>query len=195
MNGDSPRPASIVSRRAALAGFGAGGAGVALAVTARHSSAQNATPAATAGHPLVGAWLLDTDTAEPSNPPTLATFSSDGVYTQIEPDTFPGVGAWRATGAQSAEMNFHQLIPVEQGGGISTIRAAIEVGADGQSVTAMYTLELVDADGVATGQYGPGQVSGTRIAVEPMGEPLGTFDDFYGQFEEGGAPPEASPTA
>jgi plastocyanin len=60
-------------------------------------------------------------------------------------------------------------------------------------VTATYTLEFVDAGGTATGQYGPGQVSGTRIAVELMGEPVGTLEELFAQFEEGEAPPEASP--
>src|SRR5215218_7493988 len=101
MNDDSTRPASMVSRRVALAGVGAGGAGLALAATVRHSSAPDATPAAMAGHPLVGARLLDTDTADPSNPPTLATFSAVGVYTQVEPNSAPGVDAWQATGAQT----------------------------------------------------------------------------------------------
>jgi plastocyanin len=146
-----------------------------------------------AGHPLVGAWLLDTDTADPSNPPTLATFSSDGIYTQLEPESAPGVGAWETTGAQTEDMNFHEIFPDEQGGGMTTIRAAIEVAADWQSVTATYTLEFVDAGGTATGQYGPGQVSGTRIAVELMGEPVGTLKELFAQFEEGEAPPEASP--
>lgn len=146
------------------------------------TGAQDAT--GLAGHPLVGAWVLDTDVADPTNGPTLATFSADGVYTQVETDGSAGIGVWQATGPQTADMMFHGLNPDEDGGGWFTVRAAIEVAADGQSLTASYTLEIVAADGTASGQYGPGEVTGTRIAVEPMGTPVGTLDDLFG--EEGG---------
>jgi hypothetical protein len=43
-----------VSRRAALAGVSAGSLGLALATTVGHTAAQDATPTATVGHPLVG---------------------------------------------------------------------------------------------------------------------------------------------
>jgi hypothetical protein len=46
-----------VSRRTALAGLAAGGLGLALAATTHHASAQDATPTAMTGHPMVGTWL------------------------------------------------------------------------------------------------------------------------------------------
>jgi hypothetical protein len=44
-----------VSRRAALAGLGAGGLGLALAASGRSAAAQDAA-AEMASHPIVGAW-------------------------------------------------------------------------------------------------------------------------------------------
>lgn len=155
-------------------------------------SAQDASPTAMSGHPLVGAWVLDTDTSDAANPPTLASFSADGVYTQNELDNGPGIGSWHATGARTAELTFHSFGTDEQGnyGGMVTVRADIEVAADGQSLTATYTLELVDANGSGTGQYGPGNVSGTRIAVEPMGTPEGPLSALFGEAQ---GTPEATP--
>ncbi len=53
------QPDRPVSRRAALAGLGAGGLGAALAATARGGAAQDAA-ADMASHPLVGTWLSGT---------------------------------------------------------------------------------------------------------------------------------------
>ena len=55
--------------------------------------------------------------------------------------------------------------------GRSTIRATFEVAADGQSLSAVYTIEFVET-GVPTGQMGPGTATATRIVVEPMGTPV-----------------------
>lgn len=89
--------------------------------------------------------------------------------------------------SSSANLTFFSYFADEEGnfGGGTIVRAEIEVSADGQSLTATYTLEFIDTDGASTGEYGPGSASGTRIAVEPMGDPLGTLDDLFGQFEEG----------
>ena len=56
------RSDSSVSRRAAVAGLGAGGLG--LVMTGRGASAQDADMAT---HPIVGAWTLDFDPTNPGN--------------------------------------------------------------------------------------------------------------------------------
>ncbi len=63
--------------------------------------------------------------------------------------------------------------------GRTTIRATIEVASDGQSLTAEFTIEF-DEEGISSGEYGPGAVTGTRIVVEPMGTPAGPFEDLEG---------------
>ena len=48
---------------------------------------------------------------------------------------------------------------------------------------------MAQALGAPVGQLGPGEVTGQRIAVEPMGEPVGPL------LEEGGSEPPVPPTA
>jgi hypothetical protein len=151
--------------------------------------AQEATPVVgpVGPHPIVGSWLADTDADDPSNPPALFTFHADGTYFQSEVDGV-GVGAWVATGARTADLTIHSVSQDESGAVIMfTVRASIEVASDGQSFTATYTLELTLPDGTSTGEYGPGTATGTRIAVEPMGEPEGSIGDLFALFSE---PPE-----
>jgi hypothetical protein len=90
-------------------------------------------------------------------------------------------------------MTFHYL-GSEDGSftGLTIIRAAIEVAADGQSLTATYTLELVSVDNTNTDQYGLGGVNGMKTAVEAMGTPKGSIEDLFAQFEEG-TPDAATP--
>jgi hypothetical protein len=140
---------------------------------------------ATEAHPMVGTWALS-DTTDPENPSTfVAAFSSDGTFVQVE-EGETGVGVWEPTGPTSAALTFSDTDPPEEGGGTFTIRATIEVAPDGQSLTADYTVEVSGVEGVPTGEFGPGQVTGTRVVVEPMGTPVGSLDELFGSFEEEG---------
>ena len=76
-----------VSRRAALAGLGVGGVGLALAATARPASAQDAATEM-ANHPIVGVWLVTTPIG-----PSLAVFSADGTNIQGVTTAQAGPGA------------------------------------------------------------------------------------------------------
>ena len=53
---------------------------------------------------------------------------------------------------------------------------------------------MAEAMGAPVGQLGPGEVTGQRIAVEPMGEPVGPIPEEGGP-EEGSPSPAASPAA
>lgn len=64
-----------VSRRATLAGLSAGGIGLAFAASTRRVSAQDASPAATANHPMVGAWLVAGRLG-----PSMTIYGSDGTF-------------------------------------------------------------------------------------------------------------------
>jgi hypothetical protein len=157
----------------------------AVVATAVESSTVESTPAAasTQGHPLVGAWVL-ADESDPEGPTSfLSAFSSDGIYTQVEGDA-TGVGAWEATGSNTAALTFVEQFPEEEGGGGLTVRASIEVAPDGQTLTADFTIEFT-GEGAPPGQYGPGTVTGTRISVEPMGTPAGSLEDLFASFAEG----------
>lgn len=151
-------------------------------------AAQDATPTATTGHPIVGSWILDTDADDPENPLSQVLFSSDGAYLQVDDDGVV-VGAWESTGAATADLTFSF---VDEEGGMGTIRASLEVEPDGQTLTATYTLEFVDSAGESSGELGPGLAEGTRMAVEGPGDPASSFEDFFGGFE---GTPEATPAS
>ena len=83
------------------------------------------------------------------------------------------------------------MTPRAGSAGTSRPAPASTVAEDGQSFAGTYTVELpagmAEALGAPVGQLGPGDVTGQRIAVEPMGEPVGPL------LEEGGPEPAASP--
>ena len=120
------------------------------------------------------------DASDPEAP-FAASFSSDGIYQDSDPEG-AGLGAWEPTGPTSAALTIVIVSPAEDGGGMITIRATVEVAADGQTFTGDYTIEA-GFEGAPPGEFGPGSVTGTRIVVEPMGTPVGSLDDLFGQFE------------
>ena len=132
-----------------------------------------------ADHPLVGSWLLDTDVEDPENAVSLVVFTSDGIYIETDDDGSTGIGVWESTGDTTGQMTFRFV----DSGGIAVIRASLEVSADGNTLTAEYSIEFTDPAGESTGEYGPGMAEGTRAAVEPMGEPAGSLEDLFGAFE------------
>jgi hypothetical protein len=115
----------------------------------------------------------------PDDPPSLAVFHTDGTYEDTDADGSRGLGAWEATGASSANLTVVSMSPTGDGGlaPLVTIRAAVAASADGQSFSADFTIEPM-ADGTLTGEFGPGHATGTRIAVEPMGTPVGSLDQL-----------------
>jgi hypothetical protein len=132
---------------------------LATVVTAPGVSAQ-----APAEHPAIGAWIVDgTEVA------VVAPGSVEG----------SAYGSWAATGERSADVTSLWPLSDPEAGfiGFGILRASIEVAEDGQSFTGTYTMELpagmAEAMGVPVGQLGPGDVTGQRIAVEPMGTPVG----------------------
>jgi hypothetical protein len=146
----------------------------------RPASAQEATPTARTGHPLVGAWILDRDTTQPTNPLQLIVATADGVYLGVDYDGRTAVGVWEATGPRTAAVTVRASAP--SAGvpfvGQAVIRGTVEVAENGLSFTAPYTLEVVAADGTSSGEYGVTTAQGTRITLEDMGVPVGTLDEL-----------------
>jgi hypothetical protein len=66
--------------------------------------AQEATPDATAEHPVVGPWWTDNDAPGPGVTTAAAIFHGDGTYLEVNSNIGAGVGVWRATGARSADL-------------------------------------------------------------------------------------------
>lgn len=137
------------------------------------------------GHPLVGTWLADTNLEMDNNALDLFQFSSDGGYLQEGADSETLVGAWEATGNTTAILTIVDTGSNEDESdrGTLIIRASIVVSADGNSLTADYTLEFIGPDGIASGQAGPAGVTAERMLVEAPGTPVITFDELFANFE------------
>ena len=161
----------------------------------------------TSEHPAVGAWIVDSTPEDTTDPLELVTIAPGGIVTDaFEEGT--GYGSWAATGDRTADATI--VVPFNDPGcgcvlGSATIRTSVEVAEDGQSFAGTYTFEppaeMAEAMGIPAGQLGPGDVTGQRIAVEPMGEPVGPIPEEEAPGVESPAPvesppaPEASPMA
>jgi hypothetical protein len=148
--------------------------------------------AATPVNPIVGTWLL-TDVGDPEEVPFTGAFLSDGIYVEVDTGNF-SIGVWEATGPDTVAMTY--TATDEEGS--FTVRASITV--DGDNLSADFTIEA-HFEGAPSGEFGPGQVTGTRVVVEPMGTPVGSLDELFGSFEEEGtegteaaAPPATAAT-
>ena len=142
------------------------------------AAAPGVSAQATADHPAVGAWIIDGTPEDATDPLELLTIAPGGIVTIAGPEG-SGYGSWAATGERSADATFLFPLSDPEAGfvGFAMVRTSIEVAEDGQSFAGTYTYEppagMAEAMGAPAGQLGPGDVTGQRIAVEPMGEPVG----------------------
>jgi hypothetical protein len=177
---------STITRRAAIAGLSASGIGMALARANHHAAAQESTPAAMAGHPIVGTWIFDRDISVPSDVPSIVVFTADGSLL----DPSQGVaGVWKATAARSAAWT---LVPFIQGGagGYVAVRSTAEVDASGNALAGPYSFTVVSPDGTVM-TSGNADSTAIRMVVEPVeagGKPIAGFPTW-----EPAPPPDATP--
>ena len=128
-----------VSRRAAVAGLGAGGLGLALA--ARGTSAQEGA-SDLAEHPLTGTWAVMTPFGVVPQ-----IHGADGSIMAFPPPSYidpalgltfqgPGLGRWEADGERSGRFTFLQALSGADGAYIGTyqLSAGIEASDDGQTM-------------------------------------------------------------
>jgi hypothetical protein len=162
------------------------------------AAAPGVSAQATADHPAIGAWMIDATPEDPTDQPELVIVAPGGFVINAASNG-TGYGSWAATGERSADATF--LVPVfdPEAGiivGYVTIRTSIEVAEDGESFTGPYTVEfpaaMAEAFGAPVGELGPSEVTGQRIAVEPMGEPVGPIP---AEPTEGSSSPAPSPSA
>jgi hypothetical protein len=153
----------------------------------------------TEGHPLVGGWLVISDTSDPTGVPETVVFHDDGTLVNVSPGEEEGegqevtLGVWEPTGERTANILFTSPFSPEMGEvGAFTVRASLEVSEDGNSFSGQYTIAVTGIP-EAEGEYGPETVTATRITVEAMGTPVGPTSELFGAFEEG--TPEATPVA
>jgi hypothetical protein len=185
---------AAVSRRAALAGLGAGGLGLALAATARPASAQDAGAADLAGHPLTGTWLAMANPPLPDDPqiavPSL--FGADGSVllmfplTQARPQgvqfNSAYVGTWEADGERRGHFTAVQVLSDANGAflGSVTVDGYPEVSADGQTFVddgSRVVVTIRDPAGATVQQFpgaGARPVTGIRMGPGSPGFPAAT---------------------
>ena len=176
-----------VSRRAALAGLGAGGLGLALAAAARPASAQDAaTDMAT--HPIVGAWNSMTP-----NGPSLGIFHADGTAVWANPGSSQdpalglihlssSIGTWEPVSERVIHFTGITLVSDPNGTFTSTITVDgyPEVSEDGQSHhddQSQAKITIRDAAGAIVQEIaaaGSPPVVGYRMGVGSPGFPEGT---------------------
>lgn len=117
-------------------------------------------------HPIVGTWFIGDG--------GMAIFHGDGTFLSYDPDGLRGLGAWEPSGEQTADLTFGiQAGQYEGLSGLAIVRSSFEVGEDGLHVTGTSTIDVATPEGDSTGELGPMEVAGTRMVVEPMGEPVG----------------------
>jgi hypothetical protein len=132
--------------------------------------------AATAVNPIVGTWTV-TVVSDPEAPPITAAFLSEGVYIEVNTGDV-SIGTWEATGPDTATMSYTST---DENGSV-TVRASITV--DGDNISADFTLEFV-GEGAPSGEYGPGHATGVRAVAEPMGTPVGSYQELFSILNEG----------
>ncbi len=146
-------------------------AGSAVSSTPLLIAAQDASPTDLAGHPLVGAWLFDTDLASQADPPELGLFTSDGIFIGL--GSSESAGSWEASDPQTGALTLISRFD-DGGGGYAVIRGPHVVDATGDRWTCDCTYTIVAADGTVL-DAGRSSSEGVRIPVEPveaMGTPL-----------------------
>ncbi len=149
------------------------------------TAAQEATPAAMAGHPLVGTWIVDRNPDDPTEIPTYNVLTADGGL--IDP-TQGGAGVWAATGPDTA--NFTLAGTIAELGAYFVVRGSIAVDAGGDTATNTASDTIVAADGTVLDQNAQLTVRYVRLRVEPqdaVGQPLAGFPAWT-------PPPPATPT-
>ena len=169
---------------------------IALAAPGTGTSAQDATQPATAGHPLVGAWLVDSDADDEASPPSVTTLSADGTAVDAGSEG-ASAGTWEATGPRTATLALVGVFEEEGFAGSYFIRAEVDLDAAGDAFASPYTFTVVAADGTVL-ETGEVTARATRLrvpAAEAVGTPLAGFPTWTPAVPEAGAPEAATPAA
>lgn len=131
--------------------------------------AQAQEPASSGGgHPFVGAWLVDTNTHDSSEPHSRLVVHPDGTLLQVDQTTV-AIGVWEPVGETGAALTITAQVDAGDGHvALMTVRGEVTLDAAGDAWTGSASVEQVGADGSSSGQMGPIPASATRLGVEPM---------------------------
>lgn len=123
--------------------------------------AQDASPVAIAGHPIVGAWWWENSSSDPFDD-SYAILHADGTYVEETTYIGAGIGAWEVTGGRSADLII--VFQDVEGGldpnqpaafvpGTVTFRLSIQVDATGNALRATGPVEIRSPDGAMLDQF------------------------------------------
>jgi hypothetical protein len=150
----------------------------------------NSAAQETAGHPLIGTWVVDPEVDDPANPPSFDAFMADGTVVNIGSDG-ASVGSWEATGPGMANFMFSGLVAGAGGGAYFVIRGTIEVDQAGETFTGTHSFTMVAADGTILAAAEGGGATGTRLQTEPqdmVGQPPAGFPTWTPAFPAAATP-------
>jgi hypothetical protein len=175
MSRDAIRSTSSVSRRRALGGVGAAAAAVGLN-RVNPVRAQDVGSELSA-HPLVGAWRVTNDPAEPNSSepaePSYYVFHADGTALTSTAVAGVGVGVWRPTGERTADRSVWYVDldpdPNHLERGAATGSTSVTVTEAGTTFTETGTIQGKAIDGTVLFTF-PSINIGTRLEVEPMAQ-------------------------
>jgi len=188
--------AVTVSRRTALAGFGAGGLGLALAAPSRTVAAP-VYFADLADHPMAGTWQVLANPMLPDAPqfPNVARLGADGSVLLVGPLSDVGpqgvvftsslMGTWEADDERTAHFTATQILSDANGASLGTVTVDgyPMASEDGQTFIddgARVTVTIRDATGAVLQTIPPTTggrpVTGTKMSPGNPGFPEGTPD-------------------
>jgi hypothetical protein len=194
MNRHPVLPPFGLSRRAALGRAGAVAAALGLGGRLGRAAAQEATPAALAGHPLTGTWLALANPPLETDPQFAAPslFAADGTVLLTFPLTQAGpqgvlfnsasVGTWQADSDRRGHFTAVQVLSDAAGTflGTTTVDGYPEVSADGQTFIddgSRVMVTIRDPSGAIVQQFsgaGARPVTAMRMGPGSPGFPAGT---------------------
>ncbi len=150
--------------------------GVALGGLRQHqSAAQDATPSSLAGHPLVGSWIVDTDTSVATDSPEIGIFTSDGTVLGMGATRWVA-GSWEAADDTTGAVTMAGVFAAN-GGGYVVLRGDHVVDSTGDAWTCECTFTVVGPNG-ETVASGTATAHATRLPIESVdaaGMPLVGF--------------------
>lgn len=122
--------------------------------------------AATADHPAVGAWVLESDA--PASPVSLITLGADGIATANNPEWGTGLGIWapNVDGTISLLLVFQDIDEIygRYEPGVSALEGFATVASDGRTLTMNTAYQLIAPDGT-TVETGTKNMQGVRMSI------------------------------